>query len=636
MKNLFLVLFLALAVSCSKPGSDKTPNPPKEITQYSIEQFYKNKRISGGSFSNDEEKLIVSSDETGIFNVFEINISNGEKTQKTFSDKESFFGIDQVPNSQNLIYSADKGGDENNHIYLLDEEGNSTDLTPGDKVKTGFSGWSEDKKHMLYMSNARDSKFFDMYKMNLDNWESKMIYQNNEGLNIGDVSHNEKIYSISKNITTSENKLFLLFPETGEKIEISTDPGSYSSSGFSKDDKFFFYTTDIGKEFAYLVKYEIATGETEVIFEDSWDVMFSYLSKNETYRVIGINEDGKNNLVILDNKTNEKVDFPEIPDGDIKGVNISESEKLMRLVVGTSKSSNDIYMYNFETKTLDRLTNTMSSELDADMLVSAQVVRYKSFDGLEIPAIYYKPLTASADNKSPALVWVHGGPGGQSRVGYFGLIQYLVNHGYAILAVNNRGSSGYGKTFYKMDDLNHGDKDLKDCLWGKNWLQEQEYIDADKIGIIGGSYGGYMTMAAMAFTPDEFKVGVNIFGVTNWLRTLKSIPPHWESFREALYKELGDPNTADSIRLYNISPVFHADNIKNPVMVLQGANDPRVLQIESDEIVAEIKKNNVPVEYVLFPDEGHGFRKKENEIKGYGQILTFLDTYLKGGAPVKQ
>ena len=636
MKKLLVASILALAVSCGSPSSEKAPVPPKEITEYSIEQFYKNESVTGGSFSNDESRLIVSSNETSIFNVYEIDIASGKKTQITFSDKESFFGIDEVPNSSNILYSADKGGNENNHIYLLDKDGTSTDLTPGDEVKTGFNGWSEDKKHMLFMSNKRDPRFFDMYKMDLSNWDSKMIYQNDEGLNIGDVSHNEKIYSISKSITTSENKLFLLFNETGEKIEISTEPGTYSGSGFSKDDAFFFYTTDIGKEFTYLVKYEIATGESEVIFQDSWDVMYSYLSENETYRVIGVNEDGKTTLIILDNKTNEKVDFPAIADGDIKGVNISESEKLMRLVVGSSKSSNDIYMYNFETKTLNRLTNTMSSELDADMLVSAQVVRYKSFDGLDIPAIYYKPLTASADNKTPALVWVHGGPGGQSRVGYFGLIQYLVNHGYAILAVNNRGSSGYGKTFNKMDDLNHGDKDLKDCIWGKKWLQEQDYIDADKIGIIGGSYGGYMTMAAMAFTPDEFKVGVNIFGVTNWLRTLKSIPPHWESFREALYKELGDPTTADSTRLYAISPLFHAENIKSPVMVLQGANDPRVLQVESDEIVAAIKKNDIPVEYVLFPDEGHGFRKKENEIKGYGQILTFLDTHLKGGTPVKQ
>ena len=160
-------------------------------------------------------------------------------------------------------------------------------------------------------------------------------------------------------------------------------------------------------------------------------------------------------------------------------------------------------------------------------------------------------------------------------------------------AVNNRGSSGYGKSFFKMDDRNHGDKDLKDCVWGKKWLQTLDYVDAEKIGIIGGSYGGFMTMAAMAFVPDEFKVGVNFFGVTNWLRTLKSVPPWWASFRDALYQEMGDPFTADSVRLYNISPLFHAKNIKSPIMVLQGANDPRVLQAESDEIVTAVQANNV-------------------------------------------
>ena len=636
MKKILFAFVLLFAMSCQNASEKKIPEPPKEIAQYSIEQFYKNESLTGGTFSNDESRLILSSNKTGIFNVYEIDIKSGEKKQLTFSEKESYFALDEVPNSDLILYTADKGGNENNHLYLLDKEGNSTDLTPGDEVKASFNGWTEDKKHMMYFSNVRDPRFFDMYKMNLETRESKMVYQNNEGLNINNVSHNEKIYSISKSITTSENQLFLMYPETGEKIELSKEPGSYSGSGFSKDDKYFFYTSDVGKEFSYLVKYEIASGATEVIYEDNWDVMFSYLSEDDPYRVIGINEDGKTNLKIINNKTGENVDFPNIPDGDIKAVNISESEKLMRLIVGTSKTSNDIYIYDFESKTLNRMTNTMSSELDPDQLVEAQVVRYKSFDGLEIPAIYYKPLTASKDNKVPALVWVHGGPGGQTRVGYFGLIQFLVNHGYAILAVNNRGSSGYGKTFYKMDDRNHGDKDLKDCIWGKKWLQEQDYIDTDKIGIIGGSYGGYMTMAAMTFTPDEFKTGVNIFGVTNWLRTLKSVPPHWESFREALYTELGDPNTADSTRLYEISPLFHAENIKNPVMVLQGANDPRVLQVESDEIVAAMRQNNIPVEYVLFPDEGHGFRKKENEIKGYGQILTFLDKYLKGSVPVKQ
>ena len=622
LKTLFapitLILFIA---SCTQ-----TYTP----TKYSIEEFYKNNQIGGGAFSDDETNLLVSSDESGIFNVYEIDIASGKKAQKTFSEKESFFAIDYLPGTNQILYSADKGGNELSHIYLTNEDGATTDLTPGENEKASFAGWSEDKKSMYFTSNKRNPQFFDFYKMNIETWESEMLYQNDNGINISNMSEDETWFAFSQSITTSENKLFLTNRIDNSTIELSEEPGSYDASDFSKDNKYFFFITDVGKEFSYLVKYEIETGEKEVLFETNWDVMYSYLSENERYRVIAINEDGKNTLFIKDLVNNSDVYFPEIPDGDIKGVSFSESEEKIRLTIGTSKSPNNIYVYDMGSKELKKLTETLNPEINANDMVAAEVVRYPSFDGLEIPAIYYKPIDASKRNKVPALVWVHGGPGGQSRTGYSSLIQYLVNHGYAILAVNNRGSSGYGKTFFKMDDLNHGDKDLKDCIWGKKWLQAQDYIDAEKIGIIGGSYGGYMTMAAMTFTPDEFKVGVNIFGVTNWLRTLKSIPPYWESFRNALYKELGDPTTADSVRLYEISPVFHAHKVKNPVMVLQGANDPRVLKIESDEIVAGIEANGITVEYVVFDDEGHGFRKKENEIEGYGKVLTFLETYLKG------
>ena len=615
-----ITLFLFIA-SCTQ-----TYTP----TKYSIEQFYQNNQIGGGAFSDDETKLLVRSNESGIFNVYEIDIASGEKTQKTFSEKESFFAIDYLPGTNQILYSADKGGDELNHIYLMNEDGTATDLTPGENEKARFAGWSKDKKSMYFTSNKRNPRFFDFYKMNIETWESEMLYQNDNGINISNMSEDETWFAFSQTITTSEKKLFLTNRIDNSTIELSEEPGSYDASDFSKDNKYFFFITDVGKEFSYLVKYEIETGEKEVLFETNWDVMYSYLSENEKYRVIAINEDGKNTLFIKDLVNNSDVYFPEIPDGDINGVSFSESEEKIRLTIGTSKSPNNIYVYDMGSKELKKLTETLNPEINANDMVAAEVVRYPSFDGLEIPAINYKPLDATKRNKVPALVWVHGGPGGQSRTGYSSLIQYLVNHGYAILAVNNRGSSGYGKTFFKMDDLNHGDKDLKDCIWGKKWLQAQDYIDAEKIGIIGGSYGGYMTMAAMTFTPDEFKVGVNIFGVTNWLRTLKSIPPYWESFRNALYKELGDPTTADSVRLYEISPVFHAHKVKNPVMVLQGANDPRVLKIESDEIVAGIEANGITVEYVVFDDEGHGFRKKENEIEGYGKILTFLETYLKG------
>src|SRR5690606_18998729 len=197
---------------------------------------------------------------------------------------------------------------------------------------------------------------------------------------------------------------------------------------------------------------------------------------------------------------------------------------------------------------------------------------------------------------------------------------------------NIRGSSGYGKTFFGLDDRRHGEADLGDVVASRDMLAELDYIDGERIGIIGGSYGGYMVLAALAFEPGVFDVGVDIFGVANWLRTLESIPPWWASFRDALYAEMGDPAT-DRERLHRISPLFHAGNIRDPLIVLQGANDPRVLKVESDEIVAAVKNNGVPVEYVVFDDEGHGFLKKENQLTAWKAVLDFLDRYLKGETP---
>ncbi len=601
------------------------------VTKYSIEQFYKNKQVFGGKFSEDETRLLYTSNESGIYNLYEVSIADGTQKQLTNSTQESYFAIDYVPGTNKILYSSDKGGNEIDHIYLLNEDGTSTDLTPEEKAKAGFVGWNKEKTAFYFLYTKRDPRFFDLYVMDTKTWKAKLLYQNDKGLSINEISWDEKYVVLVESITTNDNKLYLVNRLTKEQKEISIpeQPGSYVARGFSLNGKYLYYTTNSQKEFQYLVSYNLETGERNTVFETNWDVINFFLSRYEKYRVIAINEDGKNTLKLFDHKTGQKVESPAIADGDIISIEISDSEKYMRISAGTSKSPADIYFYNMETKELKRLTNSLNPEIDQNQLVAAEVVRYKSFDGLEIPAILYKPLDATEKNKVPALIWVHGGPGGQSRVGYFALIQYLTNNGYAILAVNNRGSSGYGQTFYKMDDQNHGDKDLMDCVYGKNYLQSLEYIDADKIGIIGGSYGGFMTMAAMTSKPDEFKVGVNLFGVTNWLRTLKSIPPFWASFKNALYAEMGDPTTADSVRLYNISPLFHANNVKNPVMVLQGANDPRVLQVESDEIVEAIKKNGVPVEYVIFPDEGHGFVKKENEIKGYKAILDFLDKYLK-------
>jgi dipeptidyl aminopeptidase/acylaminoacyl peptidase len=206
-----------------------------------------------------------------------------------------------------------------------------------------------------------------------------------------------------------------------------------------------------------------------------------------------------------------------------------------------------------------------------------------------------------------------------------------VNKGYAVYAINNRGSSGYGKTFFHLDDKKHGEADLKDVTAAAAWLKGLDWVADDGIAVMGGSYGGYMTAAAMAFAPDVFDVGVDIFGVTNWVRTLKSIPPWWGDAKAALYDEMGDPAT-DEARQQRISPLFHAKNIKRPMLVVQGKNDPRVLQAESDELVAAIKANGVPVEYIVFPDEGHGFQRRANRVTAAEAYVRFLDANLKKDA----
>jgi dipeptidyl aminopeptidase/acylaminoacyl peptidase len=633
---LVLIAFLFLLAGCQEK-KEKI-----KIPSYTIEQFYKNTSVGGGSFSSDKSKLLVSSNETGIYNLFEIPVDGSPAKQLTNSEKESYFAISYFPDSDKVLFSADKGGDENSHIFMRDEEGNITDLTPFEKAKASFYGWDRDEKSFYYQCNKRNPRYMDLYQVSVESVlegkpAPKLMYQNNDGLDVSAKSKNNRYLALTKSITTNNNEMYLYDRRTGKKKHISEHVGdaSYDPQFFSLDHKYLYYLTNEDSDFVYLSKYNIATGEKQMVYKAKWDIWYAYDSYTEKYRVIGINEDGKTNVKVIDLANNQEVKLPEMKDGSIKSVRLTKDEQRVRLVVGTSVAPNNIYVFDMGDKEARKLTETLNPEIDPKNLVEAKVIRYESFDKLQIPAIYYQPKEASADNKVPALVWVHGGPGGQSRVGYFSLIQYMVNQGYAVLAVNNRGSSGYGKNFFAMDDKKHGDVDLKDCIWAKKFLINTGVVDEKKIGIIGGSYGGYMTMAALTFTPDEFEVGVNIFGVTNWLRTLKSIPPYWESFRKALYAEMGDPNTVDSVALYNKSPLFFADKVTKPLMVLQGANDVRVLQVESDEIVEAVKANGIPVEYIVFPDEGHGFLKKENEIKGYGQVVTFLDKYLKGEEPKK-
>jgi dipeptidyl aminopeptidase/acylaminoacyl peptidase len=628
-----ILLTIALLSACNTAPEDKKPKT------YTIAQFMDIVQISGGAFSPDESKMLVNSKETGIFNAFEIDLNTKEMKQLTTSTDDAIFARSYFPSDNRILYVSDKGGNEITHIFVRDPNGSTQDLIQDSTAKAQLAGWSYDKKKLYYMSNSRDKRFFDLMRIQVEGdkkegnlYPSSLVYQNNEGLDPAAISNNDRYIALSKSITTNNSEMYLLDTQTGDVKHLSKHEGNvqFAPQYFSMDGKKLFFLTDEGSEYTYLASYDIETGEKAKTEEAPWDIMYAYQSRTGKYRVSAINNDARTEIKIYDQANGGKLlKIDGLPEGEITNVNISDSEKLMSFYVTDSKSPANLFVYNFETKEVTQLTSTMSTEIDSNDLVAGEVIRYKSFDGMEIPSLLYKPKGLKDGEKVPALLFIHGGPGGQTRLNYSPMIQHLVNHGYAILAVNNRGSSGYGKTFFAADDRKHGDADLKDCVESKKYLATLPYIDTEKIGIVGGSYGGYMVMAALAFTPEEFAAGVNIFGVTNWLRTLKSIPPWWASFRDALYAEMGDP-LKDSVMLYNKSPLFHAKNITKPFIVLQGSNDPRVLKIESDEIVAAAKGNNVPVEYVVFPDEGHGFMKKENNIKSSQAILKFLDVHLKG------
>lgn len=631
MKKLTIISFIGILMLFSCKQNSEQARMPK---QYSIEQLYENETAWGAGFNPDESRILINSNKSGIFNLYELNIIDTTTQPLTQSTKESFFAVDYLPGSSRFIYSADQGGDENSHLYLMTKGDTAVkDLTPWPKSTNSFFGWSDDKKSMYISSNKRDPRFFDIWKLDTTKWQPVLLYQNDSSMDVSAISKTERYLALVKSVTTDKNDMYLLDRKTNKITRISNDnEAQWNASAFERNDEVLYYTTNDSSEFTYLVKYNIATGKKEKIYEDKWDVWGMELSEKEKYRTIYVNEDGKNKILLMDHKTNKPIKFPEIKDGDVLNAKFSRSEKNLLLTVGSSTSPQNLYLYNMESKELKKLTSTLNKEIDENDLVKAEVIRYKSFDGKEIPAIYYKPLQADKNNKVGALVWVHGGPGGQSRVGFSNGIQYLVNHGYAVLAVNNRGSSGYGRTFYKLDNQDHGNGDLKDCVYGKKWLAEQDYIDSSAIGIYGGSYGGCMVLSALCSYPDEFKAGVDLFGVANWLRTLRSIPPYWESFKKALYEEMGDPNSADSVRLKQASPLFNYQKITKPLLVFQGANDVRVLKVESDEIVEGVKKNGVPVEYIVYPDEGHGFAKKENQIATSKKSLEFLDKYLKSAA----
>jgi dipeptidyl aminopeptidase/acylaminoacyl peptidase len=622
----------ATAASAKQVSATSVKNA-NSVKRYTAAQFLATTNLRGASFSADEKRIMFSSNETGIFNAYSIAVTGGKAEAITKSANNTTYAVSYFPEDDRIVYTRDNAGDENNKLYVKAIDGTEIALTPGDKFRAQFYGFAKDNKSFYVISNERDAKFFDIYKYDAASYARTMLFKNDVGLQPSSISDDEKWIAFDKPNTTNDSDIFLHDVVKGTTARITPHTGSVSfdAQTFDPTSKKLFLLSDEGGEFKRVRTYDLALKTFADHEKANWDIVYTYFSRDGRYRVTGVNEDASTVIRVVEvakDGSEKAIKLPKLPGGEIRGVTFSKNSARMAFYLNGDRSPSNLFSYDFKTNQAKQLTQTLSKDINPADLVDAEVIRFKSFDGMVIPAIYYKPKGASASNKVPAIVLVHGGPGGQATRGYGAQIQHMVNHGYAVLDINNRGSSGYGKTFFAADDKKHGREPLWDCIEAKTWLASRGDIDHEKIAIMGGSYGGYMVAAALAFRPEAFKVGVNIFGVTNWIRTLESIPPYWEAQRLALYEEIGDP-VKDREFLIATSPLFHAKEIRKPLIVIQGANDPRVIKAESDDIVAAVKKNNVPIDYVVFDDEGHGFSKKKNSLQAYERILAFLDKHLK-------
>lgn len=633
---LTLAATLALLAAAPEPtlAADKpAAAAPRPAKRYTIEQFMATVNIGGASFSADESRILFHSNESGIFNVYAMPVAGGKPVQLTNSKTDSHYAVGYFPADDRFLYTRDQAGNELNHLYVRELDGSERDLTPGDKpdhkLKAQFAGWSGDDSAFYAATNERDPRFFDLYRYDAKTYARTLVFKNESGWQVADISRDGRWLALAKVNTTADSDVHVADLKSGEIRHITRHAGvaQYAPQDFTPDSRELLMTSNDGGEFARVIAYDLASGRTREVERADWDVDYTAFSKDGRYRVTGINADASISLRLY--RDGQPVALPQLPGGEVRGVRFSASGKRMAFYVNGDRSPSNLFVAEVGSSAAPRqLTQSLSKDIDPAELVDASIARFKSFDGLVIPSVYLLPKEASPQHKVPALVFVHGGPGGQTTRGYSAMMQYFANNGYAVLGINNRGSSGYGKSFFTADDGKHGREPLWDCVEAKTFLAGTGVIDPERIGIVGGSYGGYMVLSAMAFRPEAFKVGIDIFGVANWLRTLESIPPYWESFRQALYQEIGDP-VKDRDFLMATSPLFHAKEIRKPLMVIQGANDPRVIKPESDDIVAAVKKNGVPVDYIVFDDEGHGFSKKKNQIEANRRMVEFLDKYLK-------
>lgn len=590
------------------------------------EQLMRNTRYYLPSLSPDNSRLLFESDREAVPNIYVMDLHDGS-VEKLTDYTEPVHPMGFVADGQRFLFMMDEGGNERFHLYLKDGE-ECFDLTPAEGAVAHFFSWNADRSGFFFTWNRRDSSYFDLWYMDLETLEPEMVYENSR-YSIGMVDLSGSLVALELSHTSNDSDVYLYDRASGTERHVTPHSGdvNFSVAGFSGDGSRLFLVTDRGQEFRYLMELDLDTMEGRELSRYEGDIRRVVFSDDCGRMAIVVGIRGRSRLYIRDLDTGYEREVDGLPAGQVRSPGFSPDGSRLTFVAGSSASPGDIRVLETGSGDIRRVTRALNPDIDHSDLVEGTYEEFDSFDGLRVPGILYRPPWASESERVPGVVFVHGGPGGQSVLAYTPMIQLTVNHGFAVFCVNNRGSSGYGKSFFRAADHRHGDVDLDDCVWAGKHLRSLPFVDADRVGIMGGSYGGYITLAALAFRPGAFDAGVDLFGISNWLRTLREMPAWWGAQREVLLRKIGDPDTEEEY-LRSISPLFHYGNIRKPLLVIQGANDPRVLKAESDEIVEKVREAGVPVEYVLFEDEGHGFQKKVNQIGANDAIVDFLEKHL--------
>ena len=606
------------------------PTKMQPARRYSCAEFMNTAKVSGICFSSDEARILFTSDASGLSNAYEVVLSDRTQRQLTYSENDNVQAISYFPNDGRILITKDPGNRENSVLCVVEPAGSEILLTPGEEVQTSFHCWSSDERSFYISTNERDPRLIDVYRINADTFERDVIYKASEKYYFSGISQDEKYLLFLKTERKSDADIYLYDIRRGEMKCLTPHEGDVLNYApvFDREATAIYYVTNNQSEFKYVQRLDLATGVTACVERLPGDIAWTFFSPDFRRRITFFNDNSTTLRVmrIHDLETGAVSTLPGFSRQSINAALVSRSGRRLAFYANGDKSPANLWVYDFEAKTTSQLTHSLNPGVDAEDLVESEIVSFQSFDGLKIPCLLWRPHGASTTNKVPALVWVHGGPGGRMVKGYKGRIQYLLNHGYAVLGLNYRGSSGFGRTFFDADHQKHGKEPLWDCIAAKEYLGRLDYIDNSRIGIIGASFGGYMSLAALAFHPDEFAVGISICGLSNLVSFTETLPKYWDAKR--FYEKLGDPEK-DLAKLRSISPFFSADRIKRPLMILQGATDPRCPREQSDEMVAAVRAHGGEVEYLVYEDEAHGFRRRKNAIHAYEAILQFLDRYLK-------